>query len=628
MTGIPNTGPQQAHTQLSRPARPHSNGPGTYGLSIRVQGIDGHPYVVLNNQDRAPQTYFDPNTNTFIDTDGSFIDNYDEYDFRAGKEAGANSPFMEYRSQKTKHHYSAPQNGLSESQDRKPSTLLNFQKHPEILQPYDPERNSLNLDGFSSLPSRPLPRAETSSRQQSSSKSTISSSSSSSSSFQATSSTLDPKRVPGQQEKKQILSQTLNDPSPSNPKSLSQTLPSSHLAQPPTRTQWQVAEPQSKPRPTDTSSLPSKTGFKTQHQTVPSAQTPTISSPTSEHSKTSGRSTSSIGSTNSSLERPHREPDVLPLRRVDSSGPVLPSSTRSRHSSSPSASKSPQDEQMEALYSDSINRHENRRYIPFTPGSGRDIDTGSIPAVDELIEKFDGKDGSHQRRGRAGRRNRINPEDRKRSRSVDSALGLLDGSAYSQEFNRNRGTSMEHVLRPSQLRIQKVGANQDSWLTALDGKADSRTWSRATSAPGSPENTVPKGLGFIQGYKKQLTRSSLPNFSNKGKDVPDGAAPPARASTSSLSTSLSKPSSSTDKKSSPETDVQVKKKRATLYLHSSSLPLLLVHSYTSYFISFYLYLISSHFQATPDLLKGQQELSQQTNEETAKQILFSYLKDG
>lgn len=33
-------------------------------------------------------------------------------------------------------------------------------------------------------------------------------------------------------------------------------------------------------------------------------------------------------------------------------------------------------------------------------------------------------------------------------------------------------------------------------------------------------------------------------------------------------------------------------------------------------------------QVTPDLLKGQQELSQQTNEETAKQILFSYLKDG
>jgi hypothetical protein len=39
-------------------------------------------------------------------------------------------------------------------------------------------------------------------------------------------------------------------------------------------------------------------------------------------------------------------------------------------------------------------------------------------------------------------------------------------------------------------------------------------------------------------------------------------------------------------------------------------------------------LISSCIQVTPDLLKGQQELSQQTHEETAKQILFNYLKDG
>lgn len=34
------------------------------------------------------------------------------------------------------------------------------------------------------------------------------------------------------------------------------------------------------------------------------------------------------------------------------------------------------------------------------------------------------------------------------------------------------------------------------------------------------------------------------------------------------------------------------------------------------------------FQATPDLLKGQQELTQQANEETAKQILYNYLKEG
>lgn len=44
--------------------------------------------------------------------------------------------------------------------------------------------------------------------------------------------------------------------------------------------------------------------------------------------------------------------------------------------------------------------------------------------------------------------------------------------------------------------------------------------------------------------------------------------------------------------------------------------------------TFILLLISCGIQATPDLLKGQQELSQQTHEETAKQILFNYLKEG
>lgn len=34
------------------------------------------------------------------------------------------------------------------------------------------------------------------------------------------------------------------------------------------------------------------------------------------------------------------------------------------------------------------------------------------------------------------------------------------------------------------------------------------------------------------------------------------------------------------------------------------------------------------FQATPDLLKGQQDVAHQTNEETAKQILYNYLKEG
>ncbi|XP_072236627.1 cingulin-like protein 1 isoform X1 [Leuresthes tenuis] len=563
VTSIPNSGPQRGYTQPPRPSRPHSNGAGSYGLSIRVQGIDGHPYVVLNNQDRGPQSYVDPNSNGHIDTDGSFIENYQEYDFRGGKEAGSNSPFMEYRAQKMMHH-TGPQNGVTESQGKKPSTLLNFQKHPEILQPYDPETNSLNLDGFHSLPSRPQIQAETGSQYQN-----PSSKSAAHVPSRDRSSSLDKKKDHVQPEKRQI-------PSPSlKPADYETTLSKPKSQQPQTRPQ--VAQPQSKPYLTNLNPPQFKPTSKT--HPVPAAQSEpfTTSSPSTEQSKTSP---SSMSSTNSSLERSRREPDVLPLRRTDSSGPVLQSLPRSRHASSPSATKDLKDEQMEALYADTINRHENRRYIPFLPGSGRDIDTGSIPGVDELIEKFDGKDGSHQRRGRAGRRNRINPEDRKRSRSVDSALGLRNGSSYSDEFSRFQGISKERVLRPSQLRLQKATSGQESRPIGVDGTVEPEVPSPFSSAPGSHQSTVSKDAGSIQGYKKPQTRSSSLPFKSKESDE--------KVSAKSLSASLSKPSSTTDKKPGSGADVQ----------------------------------------ATPDLLKGQQELSQQTHEETAKQILFNYLKDG
>lgn len=208
---------------------------------------------------------------------------------------------------------------------------------------------------------------------------------------------------------------------------------------------------------------------------------------------------------------------------------------------------------MDALYADTINRHENRRYIPFKPGSGRDIDTGSGPGIDELIDKFDGKNGSGQRRGRAGRRNRINPEDRKRSRSVDSALGLRKDSSYVDEVDQYRGTSMEHVLLPSQLRMLKTASGLNSWSTVVDGKEGPSV--RPISAPGSPQSTITKSYGSIQGYKKPQTRPSLPSFkSYESERIPSSA---VKVSTS-LSTSLSKSSSPADKKSSPEADVQVK----------------------------------------------------------------------
>ncbi|CDQ61891.1 unnamed protein product [Oncorhynchus mykiss] len=512
--------------QPARSSRPH-NGAGSYGLSIRVQGIDGHPYVVLNNQDRGSNSYTDPNSNGYNDTQGSFIDNYHEYDFKKSREAVSDSPFVEYRSQK-QMQFGGSHNGVTEQGKKPASTLLNFQRHPEILKPYDPENNTLNLDGNHSLPPRPMSLAETGSTDQGSS-----------------------------------------------PRSTSP--PQAQLAQPQSKTQTQVAQPQSKPKSQHLS--------KPQPQSLPQSkpQSPPQSHPPSEQTKASCRSASSISSANSSLERSRHEPDILPLRRVDSSGPVLQSSSRSRHSSTSST------DQLEALYADTINRHQNRRYIPFQPGTGRDIDTGSIPGVDELIGKFDGKDGGHQRRGRAGRRNRINPEDRKRSRSVDSALpfSLQGESEYMDAFSKNQGRSTEHVLRPSQLHLQKVSGRKNSWVTAVEGKPSAKASACGSSAPGSPQSMTSKAAGSIQGYKAVLNRSStLPLDST---DAEDGqSSPSTKILTSVATTSLSIPSSNFGKKPNAEMDVQV----------------------------------------TPDLLKGQQELSQQTHEETAKQILFNYLKDG
>lgn len=539
VTGIPNNGEQRGHTQLSRSSRPNSNGAGTYGLSIRVQGIDGHPYVVLNNQDRASQSYPDPNSNGYADGDGSFIENYEEYDFRGGKEAGSDSPFTEYRSQATAY-YSGSQNSASEPEGRKSSTLLNFQKHPELLRPYDPESNSLNIGGFRSLPTRPVPPPGNGNQQQSSSSkpavTTLA---------HAKSWSLDPNKNIGVQEKPPPQC----DPARSGLKSLPETLPPSQPTQPPIRTQVQAAHPQSKPSLINPHPPQLKSGPKSQQRTVPLSLTqPSAAvSPTNEQSKPC-RSPSSMSSTNSSLERARPGPDVLPLRRTDSSGPVLQTSSPSRHSSSSSTTKSPLDGHMESLYAETINRHENRRYIPFVPGSGRDIDTGSIPGVDELIEKFD---SSHQRRGRAGRRNRINPEDRKRSHSVDSGLGLRDGSGYLGGFNRQRGTLVEHVLRPSQLQLQKTAGSQDSWLTVVDGKPRSRPSSRTTSAPGSPQDTISKGTDSIQ---PQARPSSQPVKSKEGQGSGSSA---GNILTASLSTTLSKTSSSADKKPGSEADVLV-----------------------------------------------------------------------
>lgn len=541
VSGLPNTGLQSSYTH---PARAPGQNNSSYGLSIRVQGIDGHPYVVLNNQDRRFNPYAAPsNNNGYNESEGSFIDNYQEYDFRVTSENLSDNPFAEFRAQHQAPHVN-PHNDLSESRDaqaKKPSTLLNFQKHPEILKPYDPERNALG--NFHSISPQPLSAAESRNTHPVS---------------------LPRTACPGS--KSLILEQPKNTDPPAQdtkkraqPQALPQTFPS--RVQPQKDLSKGQAQTQAKPQ--------------VQAQSSVSQVSSTTSVPSEQSSY---RTPSTTSSTNSSLERSHREPDILPLRRTDSSGPVLQSS-RSRNSSI-SSTTTAKEELFEALYGDSINRHENRRYIPFLPGTGRDIDTGSIPGVGELISKFDGKEGQ-QRRGRTGRRNRINLEDRKRSRSVDSALpfGLKGDSEYVDEVSRNRGSSSEHVLRPSQL------LNKSPFST-VGRRTTYRNVARISSEPGSPQGAMPSVADSILGFKKPPNRPSILPAENKGTEAKK-ITQSTKTLTSVATTSLSRAVPNYNKK-------------------------------TNEMVA----------ETTPDLLKGQQELSQQTHEETAKQILFNYLKDG
>ncbi|XP_062845696.1 cingulin-like protein 1 isoform X2 [Trichomycterus rosablanca] len=535
VSGLPNHGLQQNYAHPARARNQNSS----YGLSIRVQGIDGHPYVVLNNQDRLNNPYSASN-NGFTDSEGSFIENYQEYDFRGTRENLSDNPFAEYRSQHLVQHVD-PYNGISDPREpqKKPTSLLNFHRHPEILKPYDPELNTLN--NFPSTPAQPLSSTDTRNA------------------------------LP------RTTSPAANQPKATDPPaqkvSQSQVLPQPYQAR---------AQPQKVPSRSQTQSQPGTKPLNkslSQPQFQPTSSQPAQHLPFSQmpassisNDQSSYRTQSSASSTNSSLERSRREPDVLPLRRTDSSGPVLQSS-RSRNSSVSSMTK---EEQLDALYGDSVNRHENRRYIPFMPGTGRDIDTGSIPGVDELIVKFDGKE-SQQRRGRTGRRNRINPEDRKRSHSVDSALpfGLQGDAEYLDEVSRNRGRSTERLLKPSQV-VQK-----SPFSSCSVGRRGNLSW--VNSEPSSPQEAAPSVTNSLIISRKPLSRPSILPAGNSGTEA-KRKTQTARTVTSVATTSLSKGLTDCSKKTSAET--------------------------------------------TPDLLRGQQELSQQTHEETAKQILFGYLKDG
>ncbi|XP_062998914.1 cingulin-like protein 1 isoform X2 [Elgaria multicarinata webbii] len=516
---------------------------GSYGVSIRVQGIDGHPYIVLNNTEGGlsenqlapengqqvasqPLPSSVPDSNSVPETEkktGEDRQCWGTYNappriFKSLKQAGAE-----------KGEDSSLKAGLLQS-----SSLLNFQRHPELLQPYDPENNILDLGGL-----QPALYSE---------------------------------------------SKSLADEQKPDVKLWSSPLKVVSLD----RTTLQCAElSKSKPKTVDlTKPAMGEDLSKEELQCTGVADSPNGIHESLDSLSSSGGSLCALSPPAYQETRKSR-PDLLPFRRQDSAGSILNGSRRSSSSTTPTSAASLYkfflDDQEYAIYADNVNRHENRRYIPFLPGTGRDIDTGSIPTVDQLIEKFDRKVGP-QRRGRMGLRNRIHPDDRKRSRSVDSALpnSLKVNSDGLDELSKGLGMSSERLLPPYNVCLRKsFSPDQKSGEQVAPRTVGKVPAAAARDSPSSHFNS-------LQHHKQGKTAGE--SFANKSSTLP------------------------------------IQNHRSENKVVTSTL--LFPNRIASQKMSVKPFASASNVQATPDLLKGQQELAQQTNEETAKQILYNYLKEG
>ncbi|XP_050996591.1 cingulin-like protein 1 [Acomys russatus] len=545
-----------ASDDTPKPRNSQPSKAGSYGVSIRVQGIDGHPYIVLNNTERCPAgTPFPENgppsfPSSVINnlplhpSNGTVLKETDSEELQLPE-----NPYLQtspIRNQK-QSSLQEVRNGVLERKDgpTKLPHVLNFQRHPELLQPYDPEKNEVN-----SKPHRPQsPWLRNASEEGTNNKKA--------------------RNCFPKPRGSQPNSPTLEDLAKTNMTAI--RLCSSVV----------IEDPQKQTSVCVNVQQCAKEGMG-EEALSPLRKSPAVPSPQAYSESKKSR------------------PDVLPFRRQDSAGPVL-DGARSRRSSSSSTTPTSAtslyrfllDDQECAIHADNVNRHENRRYIPFLPGTGRDIDTCSIPGVDQLIEKFDQKPGL-QRRGRSGKRNRINPDDRKRSRSVDSAFpfGLQGNAEYLTEFSRNLGKSSEHLLRPSQVFSQKSVAQEPR-------------------EKHSPSCTLVKGQSAMQGTQGAQPTPLLQNKDEKVLNKGSQESMVARASTLPAQ-------SKREEEIKIATATLMLQNRAVAASPDSGAKKISVKTFPS----------DSSTQATPDLLKGQQELTQQTNEETAKQILYNYLKEG
>nr|XP_023991402.1 uncharacterized protein LOC112068467 [Salvelinus alpinus] len=132
--------------------RPHSDSSSMFGVRVQVQGIEGLPYVVLNGDSRAAlpsgglESYSRKwdHQEVFVNahsqsTEYTFMVNDGRSSFGYGvteDSAGVRCILFDFQESTL---YSQSQRTVPTS-----NTVLNFQRQPELLKPYNPDRNSLS----------------------------------------------------------------------------------------------------------------------------------------------------------------------------------------------------------------------------------------------------------------------------------------------------------------------------------------------------------------------------------------------------------------------------------------------------------------------------------------------------
>ncbi|CAL8356776.1 unnamed protein product [Lota lota] len=193
--------------------------------------------------------------------------------------------------------------------------------------------------------------------------------------------------------------------------------------------------------------------------------------------------------------------------------------------------------------------------------SPNSVETDTISSVGKLIDRFN---STQQKRGRFGPRNRMDLDDRRRSRSVDSRKtsdSSTSSSSTSSSFSSGRASSSKGA-RAGTLNEDSGCPPEEPGTRFLSGGPCTPLASRRQQSSSTTQ--------LYQAHQASPQTA---------KPVPNGlerVSPPRSQA----------PSNHVDE--TQDRDAQI----------------------------------------TPDLLKGQQEVSADTNKDTAKQILFFYLKDG